>query len=167
MKKLPGFTVVEILIIIAVIGILFTIVTVAWSSTMRDSEDDTRHAEHQEWVSRFETYETQQGIYPDLASSSSGTSYCLGTKFAGNRCGANNIATNDAANPAINELGKVGTLPEYTHKDAHGRTGPWARYYTSSIRVYHAYYNGTCPSGTTRDTTFTGEGAVCYVTLNK
>lgn len=158
----------------AVIGILFTIVTVAWSITLRQGEDDTRHAEQQEWVSRFETYQAQQGVYPNSSSATDNTSqlsgrYCLGTNFPNNRCGNNDIPTDDASpNRVMQELRKVGTLPEYEHKLVRGRSGPWADYQTPAyIRVYQAYYNSQCPNGTTHDSTYSGEGAVCYVTLSK
>lgn len=167
-----GFTVVEILVVTAVIGILFSIVTVAWSFTMRDGEDDTRYAEHQEWISRFETYRAQHSVYPNSASATNNTTpltgkYCLGTDFPDNRCGDGIVATSVSSNRVLQELSKVGTLPEYTHKKAKGYTGPWADYnQPTQIRIYQSYFSGPCPSGTSQDAAFTG-GVVCYITLKK
>lgn len=168
-----GFTVVEILVVTAVIGILFGIVTVAWSFTLRDGEDDTRYAEHQEWVSRFATYRAQHNVYPNSASPTANTEplngrYCLGTDFPDNQCGDGIAATPLGSNRVLQEISKVGTLPEYTHKKAGSYTGPWADYSqfpaTGQIRIYQAYFNSPCPSDTTHDAAFTG-GTVCYIAL--
>lgn len=177
MKKSRGFTIVEILIVIAVLGILFTIVSVAWITILRQGEDDTRYAEQQEWVSRFETYRGQHGVFPNSASATENTTpltgeYCLGTGFPGNRCkrvsGADSISTNDnAPNRVMQELAKVGTLPDYQRIAVGEYVGPWADYRTpTEIRVYQAYDSTPCPGDTTRDTALS-EGVVCYITLRK
>lgn len=175
MQKMRGFTVVEILVVTAVLGILFAIVTVAWAFTLRDSEDDTRFAQHQEWISRFETYRTQNGVYPNSASATDNTTpldgeYCLGTDFPDNQCGDGIVATPVSANRVLEELSKVGTLPEYTNKKANSYTGPWADYTqfssTGQIRIYQSYSSDPCPSGTSRDANYTG-GVVCYATITR
>lgn len=164
MEKPRGFTIVEILVVCAVIGILFTIVSVAWALTLRESEDDTRFAEQQEWVSRFQTYRAQNGIYPDLPVNSR---HCLGIDFPENQCGNSITATSASSNPALQALSKVGTLPEYQHRAVNGYVGPWVTYTPSNqINIYQSYHNGPCPSGTSHDTTFS-EGVVCYITLAK
>lgn len=164
MTKSRGFTVVEILVICAVIGILFTIVTVTWNTVLRDSEDDTRLAEHNEWVGRFQTYRAQRAIFPDLPV---GTNACLGRDFPENRCGNGINATAPQTAQLLDELGKIGSLPEYPRKKVNTYNGPWATYpTTTNIRVYHSYRNSTCPSGTVQDTAYSG-GTVCYIELQK
>lgn len=174
MRKSYGFTIVEVIIVCIVIGILASVVIIGWSGTMMGSKDDVRANEQHAWVSRFETFRNRYSVYPNSATSDNSTAlngrYCLGIKFPSNQCAGGGIttATNDALpNQLMQDLAKVGTLPDFTHETAQGYTGPWADYTNPAyIRIYQSYLGQSCPEKTTQDTNFTG-ATICYVQLAK
>lgn len=173
MHKSGGFTIVEIIVVCIVLGILVTIGTVSWSSSLTAGRDRTREAEQREWAKRFETYRNRYGVYPNATSAGAAltTRYCLGTGFPSNSCAGGSIATstNDASpNAVMTEIAKTGTIPEYKHQSARGNyVGPWADYTTSTrIRIYQAYEGTACPANTTQDSTLSGATA-CYVEFTK
>ena len=174
MQKMSGFTIVEIVVICAVIAILATVIGVGWSGTVASGRDRAHATEQKEWIGRYETFRQRFSVYPSAADEANTTAlagrYCLGSGFAGNQCAGGSIltpATSTDNNKLLRDLAKVGTLPEYQHTAVNGYTGPWADYTNATrIRIYHSYIKSTCPDGTTKDTTITGAN-LCYIQLEK
>ena len=71
MKKLAnkqGFTIVEIILVIVIIGILTGLVTNAFGGLQDDARDSERKTDVQALASDLEKYYTDYGIYPTLAN---------------------------------------------------------------------------------------------------
>ena len=62
-----GFTIVELLIVIVVIGILAAIVTVAYTGISRSARDVAVQAELRNFGSTVEVYQATNGSYPTIA----------------------------------------------------------------------------------------------------
>lgn len=77
MKNKHGFTIVELLIVIVVIGILAAITIVAFNGVQTWAQNTQKFNEIKGWQKIFETYKAEAGRYPAMAD---GT-YCLGRGF--------------------------------------------------------------------------------------
>ncbi len=83
-----GFTVVELLIVIVVIGILAGISVTAWVGAAAGARDNARAVDTRTWAGSFDVYKSRFGVYPVLPADDTDPAYiCLGT-FAstGNKC---------------------------------------------------------------------------------
>lgn len=70
LKKLNnrGFTVIELLIVIVVIGILATLVVTTYSGIQEKNRDTQRKTDINNLRAKIETYQAQSGNYPTLAN---------------------------------------------------------------------------------------------------
>lgn len=66
-SKQRGFTIIELLIVIIVIGILATLVITTFSGIQRNARNRTREADVNALHSQLEYFYGQQGYYPTLA----------------------------------------------------------------------------------------------------
>ena len=69
-----GFTLVELLIVVAIIGILSTLLTANFIGVRQRSRDAQRKADLKQMQSSLELYRADQGVYP-TAISNCGTSF--------------------------------------------------------------------------------------------
>jgi prepilin-type N-terminal cleavage/methylation domain-containing protein len=76
-RSAKGFTIVELLIVIVVIGTLAAIVIVAYNGITTRARNTARVDEMEAWVHLFESYRAINGSLPTLATGQ----YCLGTGF--------------------------------------------------------------------------------------
>lgn len=162
----PAFTIVELLIIISVLGILVTIGLVGWGTVVTSSQNKTRATELSQWKSTYDLYKSRFAIYP--SPSVNGT-YCIGNDFPSDRCGyAGSFGEDSTLNASLERVSK---LPTYTHPQVDGRyLGPYAIYTSTTIRlvgVFKGDGSGTCPTGTTFDTTSPSGVAYCYYQLSR
>lgn len=67
LKRDRGFTIVELLIVIVVIGILATLVIVTFSGIQQRARDTQRQTDINAMQGHFEAYYAQTGTYPTLA----------------------------------------------------------------------------------------------------
>lgn len=67
-SKQSGFTIVELLIVIVVIGILATLVLVTFSGVQQKARDTKRQTDLKALASQLEVYYANNGSYPDLTS---------------------------------------------------------------------------------------------------
>ncbi|MDB5176762.1 MAG: exported protein of unknown function [Candidatus Saccharibacteria bacterium] len=75
-----GFTIVELVLIVVVLGILVTIGTVAWGAVIPSSRDRTREADIRAWSSTFDLYKARFTVWPAIpANDSTPKSICLGS----------------------------------------------------------------------------------------
>lgn len=76
LNKQQGFTIVELLIVIVVIGILAAISVVAYNGIQQRANNTQRIAAAKDWQKLITTYTAQNGAYP---ASTLGNHTCLGT----------------------------------------------------------------------------------------
>jgi len=82
-KTTSGFTIVELLIVIVVIGILATVTVVAYNGIRTRAENNKTIAAAQAWYKAFKLYETDNGELPHTAYDS-----CLGEDYVWDYDGA-------------------------------------------------------------------------------
>lgn len=94
--KQTGFTIVELLIVIVVIGVLTTITVVAFNGVQVRSENQKTVAAARNWIGILKSYKAINGRFPDYdASTDSYAQYpCLGSGYAAGKCmSLNNVNT--------------------------------------------------------------------------
>ena len=70
MRKYNGFTFIEILVTIAILGILTAITAVSFRGANKNARDTERKAELQEIRGGIEEYRLAEGVYPNITDSS-------------------------------------------------------------------------------------------------
>jgi len=81
-KQILGFTIVEILVVIAIIGLLAAIIYAALGKANADARNARRLSDISEYINAFEFYFDDTGEYPDPGDQNY---YCLG-KYTDNNC---------------------------------------------------------------------------------
>lgn len=76
-RKQKGFTVIEMLVVIVIIGILAAITAVSYASVQQRSRDTTRTSDIREVQKALEKYHAANGMYPSVGSDN--TAYALTT----------------------------------------------------------------------------------------
>lgn len=161
-RKKEGFTIVELLIVVVVIGILAAIVIVAYNGITASANKVAITSELKQWHKLFQLYHAQYGQYPKpSATPTTGggpganidDGYCLGTGFpqsGGTKyCYAYSNTPWQVAESTgailLTELSKVGTPPKDSAKYVYGNVvGPLLRWLSDSdIRLYSVYAPGT------------------------
>lgn len=166
-KRHKGFTIVELLIVIVVIGILATITVVAYNNITQRADNSRRLSNLKQWSTLIRTYQVINGgdFRPtELADNADtlGIYYCLGENFPhDNLCW--NAWDEEYATPEspslMAELKTVGTLPSQYYTDDNLPDGfgygPIVAYNDdgslspTSIEYISDWFHGTtCPSGT-------------------
>lgn len=102
-----GFTIIELLVVLAIIGILATVATVSFSETSASARDAQRQADLKNLQNAIETYRSQNGRYPAGCNSVGNWSGQLGTNY---EC---SIALGANASMAGTGQYIVGLAPEY------------------------------------------------------
>ena len=165
-SRSSGFTIIELLIVISILGILITIGTVGWSSLSNWSRNSARATELSQWKSTFDLYKTRFAIYP--SPSADGT-YCVGNDFPNDKCGISGSISEDTA--LNTELARVSKLPANNHPLANSTyLGPYAIYTPTTIRlvgVFQGSGSSTCPKNTTYDATSPSGVAYCYYSFTR
>lgn len=163
-----GFTIVELLIVIVVIGILATITIIAYNGVQARANNASRMGEFNQWRKSFELYKTLNGTYPTMADGG----YCLGTGFPGAKCRdylANNAntLTEAASVPLMDKIKTVSSISQTRHIGVNGTVGPYVYYGAGWLQIT-VVLNGSaseCPSGLLY-TWDDGNGRLlCYVDL--
>lgn len=162
-RPIRGFTIVELLIVVVVMGILSSIGILAWGGAVTSSNNRARAADIKQWVSSFDNYKGRFGIWPTdlLASDASTATVCLGSFGAGSnnptnngKCGQYTSSTSpryipDSASASLNtEIAKIGKLP--------ANSGPAYKTGTLGI-VGPVVYLSRSTNGGTGDITVTGK----------
>lgn len=152
-NRTSGFTIVELLIVIVVIGILAAIVIVAFNGVNDRAKNTSAISEMKQWHKLFEVYKATYGTYPVLADGG----YCLGTGFPNGYCqytpgpSPYSYAENTGAT-IITELAKVGAPPRASSKHVvDSVVGPWVNYSSTHVgfqTVIKADSASSCPPGT-------------------
>ncbi|MDB5177083.1 MAG: exported protein of unknown function [Candidatus Saccharibacteria bacterium] len=169
-RRITGFTIVELLIVIVVIGILAAIVIISYNGVTKRSQTSAITSELKQWQKLFEAYKSLNGNYPSpSATPATGGGpganvlggYCLGTGFPQSG-GAGycmvaasgtiySVAESTGAS-LLAQLSTVGSPPKNSTKYAYNNVvGPLLIYYSvTNVQLYTIYPPGTtCPAGAT------------------
>lgn len=161
-RKIHGFTIIELIVIIVTLGILVTIGTVSWGGLKTNSENKSRISELNQWKSTFELYKSRFAVYPSPALNGL---YCMGVTPTGN-CGVNGAILENAA--LNTEIARTGKLPKNTVSPivASGTkyVGPYAVYTATTVSLIAVLKGGSgdCTSGTTYETTSPSSSGIAY-----
>lgn len=167
-KNINGFTVVEVMLVVAVVVILSTIGIVAYQGTVKRSRNATKLTEIKEWQKSFIQYKsTHNGKYPAMADGG----YCLGVSFTNGRCNEYDSGTNfyteiDSVN-LMNELYSYDPPTNYPRIPVNELNGPYAVFSDGSVQLVTIMEGDAndCPDGT-HYLNDDGKGAVrCHITL--
>ena len=171
-----GFTIVELLIVIVVIGILAAIVIVAYNGVQNRARNNSRVSEMQSWVKLFEAYRALNGKLPTLTTNT----YCLGTGFPSASGGGNVPRCRDYSStsatsflestgaPIITALSTVGTVPSGEKVPVGGTVGPYLQYTAGAGGTIVGWFNGgasDCPSPTIYSWTDNTGRVACYISV--
>ena len=179
-RTLSGFTMVEIILVVAVLGILLTITVLGWSAVSSNSRDQARAQDVKQWASTFDLYKSRYAIYPILPATTGGSgitgrTFCLGTfnqdqpANYSSKCGYYKLAVGSRTFNANStdaqamqaEVKKVGNLPQNSSYAVNDTVvGPILYIEKStgsgtSINVMAKFINffeGSCPVGLQAET---------------
>jgi prepilin-type N-terminal cleavage/methylation domain-containing protein len=148
-KSNSGFTIVELLLVIVVIGILSAITIQSFSNIQRRAANTVRVNEIFQWVKSFQLYKAAYGSFPQNPSTATG--YCLGTGFPeGGTCGDIYWAPNAYKENAtlMNEIKTISNLPSGPRNNpVNAAIGPFVVYegnYLDFIAVLSLPGNERC-----------------------
>lgn len=165
-----GFTIVELLITIVVIGVISGIVIVAYNGVSKRAMNTNRVSEFQGWVKLFKLYKSEFGSYPNVphGTDADPLTYCLGTGFpigpdGEPRCRDYHVNCLHSINPSctsfrvidstalMTELQKSGRISATNKIAVGGTVGPYAEFFTSHFTIQGWFDGGPsdCPKGTT------------------
>jgi prepilin-type N-terminal cleavage/methylation domain-containing protein len=153
-KTTSGFTIVELLVVIVVIGVLAAIVIVAYNGIQQRAENSKNIAGVNQIINLMKLYKATNGTYP---SAGTGITYnCLGVGYPSNICDKAADGSTQASNSSTFDtaLTATGTIPQLSTKALHlsdGETSMGA-YYEQAAAVIRYYLDGasqTCSAGGT------------------
>ena len=108
-RKGAGFTIVELLIVIVVIGILAAITIVAYNGIQVRSNNTARIANANAAIKSISAYIAANGSYPWTGVN------CIGTGFVENKCwGIDSVTPSSVNNTFNNRLLEISSLPNNT-----------------------------------------------------
>lgn len=164
-----GYTIVELVVIIIVLGVLFTVGTMFYSWAGTIGRDQARELEAKTWINTFNTYKAHYFVYPVMPTDSSTPAIgCLGEfSDTSNRCGDFNNSgasySDTTADTLLAEVDKIGDVPQKNSPVVNGTLAGPMYYvsrasdtppYTVTASILN-YSEGDCPKDAT-DVTTTG-----------
>ena len=123
-RERNGFTIVELLVVIVVIGILAGIALVSWSGVQLSAQNSAREQDTRQWAGTFDTYKARYIVYPLMPTNSTTPNVtCLGDTgtfptatqtTGGSKCGQYKSSTTTSyastSSSLKTEVTKVGTM---------------------------------------------------------
>ena len=170
-KNIHGFTLVEIILAISVLGILAAIVTVGLSGFQTSSSNTVRSTEVKQWASTFDLYKSRFGTWPVLPKDdSSPVTLCLGDfSSVGGKCGnlsSQSYTVDDSMLQAIETVGKQpeNTAPSVSDKVA-GPVAYMSQKTTGGVSTvtvkYVGFFKGaSCPADFTEEKSTQSKGII-------
>lgn len=173
-KSTSGFTIVELIVVVVVIGIIAAIAIVSYGGIQKQTLNTYREAELLGWKTTFEKYKSANGAYPTMANGG----YCLGTGFPSGKCrdyaAASNFYLESSSTALMTALANYDVPPAETRTpviSANGATvGPYVDYATTTISISTAIAGTSasdCPASTSLAYNSTDGRLVCRITLTK
>jgi prepilin-type N-terminal cleavage/methylation domain-containing protein len=131
-----GFTIIELLVVIVVIGILAAITIVSYSGITTRANTASAQSAAQSVLQKVETYNAERGRYPyattDMTTDSTTTYYFSASTFSFT------LGTTAPNSPNTLKFVKCGTTPNSAQSDITLANGN-----ITGIRIYYWTYNGT------------------------
>lgn len=183
-RSISGFTIVELLVVIVVIGIIATISIVSYNGVQTRTHNSNRIAQLQAWQSVFDRYKAKKGTLP-LSATANGVGYCLGTTGFPNgfdgapRCrdylysGATSLRVSDNATLMTELQTVVPNLPSSQNVAVGGTVGPYVYYWggaSGNIQLSGAFYGFAttdCPDSTQYSWKDDKGLVICSIYINK
>jgi prepilin-type N-terminal cleavage/methylation domain-containing protein len=128
-KRNQGFTIVELLIVIVVIGILALLVITTYSGIQQKARNNTRQANLGAIQTQLEIYYQNNGFYPSLTDMNTGTSATTNAASTFVTANMKNLDQNALVDPSNGSQSKhLGSSPaakvySYEPAQADGTTG--------------------------------------------
>lgn len=137
-----GFTMVELLIVIVIIGILAAITIVAFNGVQRRAKDTARYADLVQVDRLIQLYRTQYGTYPipDTAMIP-GKIYCIGSNFPTGSCWD---GTSESDHTVTDLLKTIGSVPDGSKSIKNYGTHIWIKDSTS-FELNGVFDDRNCP----------------------
>ncbi len=161
-KATSGFTIVELLIVIVVIGILAAIVIVTYNGVQARATATKLTTSAKTYEGILKQYKAVNGDYPDISAETGcpGSTYPAATGFTAGTCGTANAISTAYVIPALDNALKTisPTLPDPTYKPLSYqffagdvmRTSRGIEFFDDSNTLYYYLPAGsTCKAGTT------------------
>lgn len=156
-KSRSGFTIVELLIVIVVIGILASMTIVAYNGIQERARNVSWLTAMNHWRDLFEIYRATNGSYPNVPNGD----YCLGTGFPLGPDGQPRCRNYDMLDPAYSYLESdnaalmaaletVSQLPRGEHTGTAGLAGPYIDFWGSGLYMTGVFEGDDatdCPGG--------------------
>lgn len=170
-----GFTLVEIIMVISIIGVLAAIATVGWKGVTTSAKDRTRAQDVNIWVSTFDLYKSKYTVWPVLpANDLTPKTICLGEpRSTSGKCGQSSASNSNVLTfrtPSTTagsdyddmkkEIVKVGNFPVNSGEEissiSYPVTGPVVQLSrTTSIvdgkvtvtGIFFSFFESGCPAG--------------------
>jgi len=169
-KSTKGFTIVELLIVIVIIGILAALVLNTIAGVQKDALNTSRVAELKSWQKQFELYRASEGSYPTMPNGN----YCLGENFPDGKCrnwDQTGIYTYDQVDsaPLLAQLEPFGSSPDSQGTPTGRQIGPYVTYRTVALDfiLFLNEDSGNCPSGMDQVWFGNGDTLMCRKTLTR
>jgi prepilin-type N-terminal cleavage/methylation domain-containing protein len=152
-----GFTIVELLIVIVVIGILAAITIVAYNGVTQRANTSSAQMAAETVARKSEAYNSELGSYPYSTTGSDLTADSTKSYFIPSASIAFTLATTQPTTPATVKILKCGTTPNSTQANIIS-----ANSNITGLRIYYWTYTGT-PSAANYATagSDTGSGIAC------
>jgi len=173
--KKAGFTIVELLIVIVIIGILAAITTVAYSGVQARAENTKTVHAVSTWAKALQMYKVDKGNYPTMHSCLGGTNTYT-SSFSGRCYGSETDGTWIVQQTFLNEMTPyIKSFPSPSDKNAYTNVNQHrgAIYYRESVgteKIFVTLLNvSTCPDigglGASYDRSNLTNGKTCYYNL--